>query len=41
MNRPVLFDKVGAPQADNDSSNPSESFHRNDFSAKISDLNII
>ena len=31
------FAKVGAPQADNDSGNPSEMFHKNVFLTKIFD----
>ena len=35
------FAKVGAPQADNDTSNPHESFHKNGFLAESFDLNIL
>ena len=31
------YAKVGAPQADNDSSNPPENFHKNVFIAKSFD----
>ena len=37
----VPFAKVGAPQSNNDSSNPPENFHNNVCLANIFDLNIL
>ena len=36
-----LFAKVSAPQADNDSSNPPEIFHKKEFISKIVDRNTL
>ena len=35
------FNKVGAPEADSDSSNPLEKFHESIFLVKNCDLNIL